>query len=455
MTEHQHLTYSRYINDRGIRAALRIPQDPPKDQSPETWPVWHERGEKPKYVASTLWEPGEEWPAHWAHHEVLFIRVHQAFEVWFSLILHEIGAVLRSASDFAVLQGGQSLPLIDLSVRQSPGNSPKEYSPLLYPQLDRAIAELGITELVEMLKGVIGAPGRYHVDHALPARDDQLRAWAKGITRASKALRVTIPFFDVLRTMSPKDFFEFRGRLAPASGFGSTQFRELEMRLGLREVNAPRIAPENGDPTLADGQAERLPEGMLRPTQTSPQSALISSFYQNHDPEDWPRLARAFGSPSLRDLVYALLTPDRLHLDTPNDVRNQIDAFAATALRRTFRELAKTKVYDSARAWDLATDLDGVLSHREAIIAARIAMEAPHGRYEAISIFLEACRALDEVMLEWRDSHIRFVEGMIGRQPGTGGTGVNYLRKTVEQGASSYFVAAFPCLAQSRSIVQG
>ncbi len=40
---------------------------------------------------------------------------------------------------------------------------------------------------------------------------------------------------DVLETMSPQDFLAFRSKLAPASGFQSAQFREIEFLSGLKE----------------------------------------------------------------------------------------------------------------------------------------------------------------------------------------------------------------------------
>ena len=40
--------------------------------------------------------------------------------------------------------------------------------------------------------------------------------------------RLLIAQVDVLETMTPQDFLEFRANLAPASGFQSVQYRELE-----------------------------------------------------------------------------------------------------------------------------------------------------------------------------------------------------------------------------------
>jgi tryptophan 2,3-dioxygenase len=68
----------------------------------------------------------------------------------------------------------------------------------------------------------------------------------------------------VIETMSPQDFLEFRHNLAPASGFQSVQFREMEFLSGLREpglVSRLAATPEErarlerrlAEPTVWDG----------------------------------------------------------------------------------------------------------------------------------------------------------------------------------------------------------
>jgi tryptophan 2,3-dioxygenase len=47
--------------------------------------------------------------------------------------------------------------------------------------------------------------------------------------------RLLIEQIEVLETMSPQDFLAFRSQLAPASGFQSIQFREIEFLSGLKE----------------------------------------------------------------------------------------------------------------------------------------------------------------------------------------------------------------------------
>ena len=55
------------------------------------------------------------------------------------------------------------------------------------------------------------------------------------LERCETIERVLIEQVSVLETMSPQDFMEFRTHLAPASGFQSVQFRELEFLSGLKD----------------------------------------------------------------------------------------------------------------------------------------------------------------------------------------------------------------------------
>ena len=102
-----------------------------------------------------------------AHDELLFITIHQVYELWFKQLLHEVGAA-RDA----------------------------------------------------MLAGEEG--GRLW--------------WAQHLlARVHVIERVLVQQIDVLETMTPQDFLEFRQRLAPASGFQSVQFRELEFLSGAQD----------------------------------------------------------------------------------------------------------------------------------------------------------------------------------------------------------------------------
>ena len=137
-----------------------------------------------------------------AHDELLFITIHQVYELWFKQLLHELGAA-RDA----------------------------------------------------MLAGLDG--GRLW--------------WAQHLLgRAHVIERLLVQQIDVLETMTPQDFLEFRQRLAPASGFQSVQFRELEFLSGAKDpsylrrfrgitpAEQARIDARLQEPTLWDAFVEVL-----------------------------------------------------------------------------------------------------------------------------------------------------------------------------------------------------
>nr|MBA3488459.1 tryptophan 2,3-dioxygenase [Longispora sp. (in: high G+C Gram-positive bacteria)] len=128
-----------------------------------------------------------------AHDELLFITIHQVYELWFKLMLHE----LTNARD-RMLEGESYLPRVRLE-------------------------------------------------------------------RCQAIERVLIAQVDVIDTMTPQDFLVFREKLAPASGFQSVQFREIEFLSGMKdpgyldrfrgltEVERARLRSRLEEPSLWDG----------------------------------------------------------------------------------------------------------------------------------------------------------------------------------------------------------
>jgi tryptophan 2,3-dioxygenase len=137
-----------------------------------------------------------------AHDELLFITIHQVYELWFQQLLHEATTV-RDAMLSAPLPGS-------------------------------------------------GEAG------------DRLW-WAQHLLARMHVIeRVLVQQVDVLETMTPQDFLQFRQALAPASGFQSVQFRELEFLSaakdasfvrrfkGLTEAETTRLHRRLDEPSLWD-----------------------------------------------------------------------------------------------------------------------------------------------------------------------------------------------------------
>ena len=89
---------------------------------------------------------------------------------------------------------------------------------------------------------------------SLIAGDDVQPAF-KMLTRVARIFEQLNSAWDVLRTMTPSDYTEFRDRLGQSSGFQSFQYREIEFVLGNRNLSTLR-AHEHRPDVLARLRAE-------------------------------------------------------------------------------------------------------------------------------------------------------------------------------------------------------
>src|SRR5437660_12913632 len=72
--------------------------------------------------------------------------------------------------------------------------------------------------------------------------------WSRhALRRVSVIWRLLIEQVEVLETMAPQDFLTFRSELAPASGFQSVQFREIEFLSGLKDAGYIKALDGEGD----------------------------------------------------------------------------------------------------------------------------------------------------------------------------------------------------------------
>jgi tryptophan 2,3-dioxygenase len=114
-------------------------------------------------------------------------------------------------------------------------------------------------------------------------RNDALQA-VHYLQRVQAIVRTVMAGFDVIETMRPYDFLEFRSHLQPASGFQSAQFREIEFISGLKEERYLRLF--GGEPLQ--------------------------------------RLRRRFQEPSLWDAYLSILQKRRLRLDSDRAVVSSV-----------------------------------------------------------------------------------------------------------------------------------
>jgi aminocarboxymuconate-semialdehyde decarboxylase len=157
------------------------------------------------------------------------------------------------------------LKVPELLALQAPQSSPEHHDELLFIIVHQTY-ELWFKELLHDLDAVVinlQASGRN------PNSRDEVYEAARLLRRCTEITRVLVEQFTILETMLPTHFLAFRGKLEPASGFQSEQFRELEFLCGLKD------------------------EKMLR--------------YHRPTPEAHAQLERRLREPSLRDVFFGAL----------------------------------------------------------------------------------------------------------------------------------------------------
>jgi len=157
-----------------------------------------------------------------------------------------------SEADVDLLTYGGYLKLPELLSLQHLLSDPPVHDELLFIVVHQAY-ELWFKQIVFELESVR--------DRLFAGDTERARHY---LTRVHAIERVLIEHIEVLETMSPQDFLAFRDHLAPASGFQSAQFREIEFISGLKDERLledlaaspeerARLERRLAEPTVWDG----------------------------------------------------------------------------------------------------------------------------------------------------------------------------------------------------------
>ncbi len=256
------------------------------------------------------------------------------------------------------------------------------------------------------------------------------------LRRVNTIWRLAVQQWDVIETMTPQGFLDFRDKLIPASGFQSFQLREIEIVMGL-------------------GEGSRVRYGGVDPLRHIEESA-------RDNPGGALARARIAAARKERSLLHALdewLFRTPIQGSSPEDHGDGevVDGFLAAYLERMddtidqslARLLATLDVKDeagmrgrfeqtrgTARRFLLALDDKGTADRRlRRIRAAALFIES----YRTLPLLawprmlLDSVVEMEQQFVVFRQRHARMVERMIGRRVGTGGSGgVDYLDETAK-----------------------
>jgi tryptophan 2,3-dioxygenase len=141
------------------------------------------------------------------------------------------GVAIATRSEPRQLTYSSYLKVPELLELQQPQSSPPHHDELLFILVHQTY-ELWFKELLHDLDAVVANLQRAG---AAPQTHDEVYEAARLLRRCTEITRVLVEQFTILETMLPTHFLAFRGLLEPASGFQSEQFREIEFLCGLKD----------------------------------------------------------------------------------------------------------------------------------------------------------------------------------------------------------------------------
>lgn len=293
-----------------------------------------------------------------AHDEMLFIVIHQAYELWFKQLHHEVDSIVS----------------------------------------------------------ILAKP-------SLNDNSPELQTVVHRLNRCVTIFRVLVHQIDIMETMTPMDFLDFRDMLRPASGFQSWQFKELEAKLGLKfehrhgkEYYTSQLRLEHVDVIkkaetnksllqLLNGWLERMP------------------FFDEKD--NW----KSFSSHAYKDDIHPFWS----------EYRHQYENSLAEVEKNNlqfFDDIFLSDGLSSAISHQLpATDIrQQSLSPSANRAALFIMLYRSYPMLQLPFQLLNGLLEIDEQLSSWRYRHMNMVHRMIGTRIGTGGSsGKDYLKAAADK----------------------
>ena len=287
-----------------------------------------------------------------AHDEMLFIIIHQAYELWFKQLHHEVDSIIT----------------------------------------------------------IMARP-------SLNDNSPELQTVVQRLNRCVTILRVLVHQIDIMETMTPMDFLDFRDMLRPASGFQSWQFKKLEAKLGLKFED--RHGKEYYTSQLRAEHVEQIKSAEKNNSLLDLLNSWLERMPFFDERENWNRL-----------YSNSIPTTD----NTAHPFWNEY--------RRQYSESLDEAEKDNLNAFDVIFFSDQALGKQEHRILSATASRAAlfimlYRGYPILQLpfqLLNSLLEIDEQLSSWRYRHMNMVHRMIGTRIGTGGSsGKDYLKAAADK----------------------
>ena len=271
------------------------------------------------------------------------------------------------------------------------------------------------------------------------------------LERIAAILRLLVRQIDVLETMAPQDFIDFRDFLKSASGFQSWQFRLIETRLGLKREDRIPVFHGQFDDNFLESHRQKILD-----------AEKSTSLLQELD--DWlartPFVERSgyVFRDSYRAAVHKMLDDKEAFAHkTLKDEALAAEIEAIGRGRMKFDGIFDAKAHKAAQ-----DDRQWRMSWKALQAALFITVYRQEPVLQIPSRLLSLIMDVDEMLAQWRYRHALMTQRMVGMSLGSGGSsGYGYLIQTLEKhriftdlfALSSYLIPAraLPALPESVS----
>jgi tryptophan 2,3-dioxygenase len=293
-----------------------------------------------------------------AHEEMLFIIVHQTYELWFKQIITELKSIVKIFSQNPV------------------------------PEKEMGVAVRRLHRIISIQRLINGQ-------------------------------------IDVLETMTPLEFLEFRDFLYPASGFQSFQWRIVETMLGLKIEDRLKYNDSPFYKSLSSDQQKEMLDLLSQPSLLDLVDSWLARtpFLKAQQFDFWKEYKKA---------VTQMFQEDEATVQTNPQLSEDQRAKTLQMVRgsqKTFDALFDEKAYETLRAQGHFR-----LSYQGLHAALLIQLYRDQPLFQLPFELLQSLLDIDELMTQWRYRHALMAHRMLGQKIGTGGTsGHDYLRSATEK----------------------
>lgn len=290
-----------------------------------------------------------------AHEEMLFIIVHQVYELWFKQIMHEL----------------------------------------------ESVCDLFRTEQID---------------------EKNMGTVVSRLDRVEHILKLIIQQIEVLETMTPLDFLDFRNYLFPASGFQSFQFRSIEALLGLREDDRMTYNGHSYKIVFTDEQKEVLDK-------IETQGSLFELIEAWLERIPFLKMEGFDFMAAYKKAVDAMLNKEEKAIQETTYLSDKMKAMRLKMLGGTNTYFKHVLSKDEHNKMKDSGEIR--MSYQATISALLINLYRDQPILNLPFRLLTNLTDIDELLTTWRYRHAQMVKRMIGNKVGTGGSsGHDYLIQT-------------------------